>query len=236
MAKYKCPTYGDCDRANAGEVFERSPGEDLKCPGCGTLLEAQAVETIKGGKKPLAVIVAGVALVLAGGTVWYVTKSPVEEAAPAGMVVASAPTVVAAAKVGGDKLLPSDMETSALRKDGDAQLANGDSTAAEQSSNKAAANEMLKSAVAKMGQGKLDEADQELREVLVRSPGHPLAYYNVAVLRLKQGKTDEALKEMEASFLSGFSHFDAMDQDADIDALRKDARFQKLVLQYRTSK
>lgn len=30
MAKYKCPTLGDCDKANSGEIFERAPGEELK--------------------------------------------------------------------------------------------------------------------------------------------------------------------------------------------------------------
>ena len=42
MAKYKCPTLGDCDHANRGEIFERAPGEDLKCPGCNTLLNPVA--------------------------------------------------------------------------------------------------------------------------------------------------------------------------------------------------
>ena len=42
MAKYKCPTLGDCDNANSGEVFERSPGDDVKCPKCDTPMELQA--------------------------------------------------------------------------------------------------------------------------------------------------------------------------------------------------
>lgn len=241
MAKYKCPTYGDCDRANAGETFERSPGEDLKCPGCGTLLELQATQGVPSRKKPVVAIVAGLVLVLVSGAGWYlmrpsangVVPEVAEETAAASAPIAMKEASTAAVSA---KLLPSEAETQDLRKEGDAQLANGDTTAAEQASNKAVANEMLKVAVSKLGQGKLEEAEKELREVLVRNPGNSLAYYNMAVLRLKQGKSDEAMREMEASFVAGFSHFDLMDKDADLDGLRKDARFQKLVLQYRPVK
>lgn len=45
----------------------------------------------------------------------------------------------------------------------------------------------------------------------------------------------DALKEFEASFMAGFSHFDKMDQDPDLDGLRKDARFTELVAQYRNA-
>ena len=61
------------------------------------------------------------------------------------------------------------------------------------------------------------------------------AAVSLAVLRLKQGRRDDALKEFEASFMAGFSHFDKMDQDPDLDGLRKDARFTELVAQYRNA-
>ena len=66
-----------------------------------------------------------------------------------------------------------------------------------------------------------------------RDPKQSLVSYNMAVLRLKQGRKDEALKELEASFMDGFSYFDQMDKDTDLDGIRKDARFNDLVAIYR---
>jgi hypothetical protein len=60
-------------------------------------------------------------------------------------------------------------------------------------------------------------------------------YYNLAVLRLKQGRTDEALKEFEASFLNGFTYFDEMTKDPDLDGIRNDPRFVALVNKYRSA-
>lgn len=40
MKKYVCPTLGDCDKANFGEIFEKESGDDLHCPGCNTMLVA----------------------------------------------------------------------------------------------------------------------------------------------------------------------------------------------------
>ena len=92
---------------------------------------------------------------------------------------------------------------------------------------------MLKLAIAKMAQGKLDEAEKVLLESRAKSPTQPLIAYNLAVLRLKQGRREDALKEFEASFVAGFRYFDEMDRDKDLDNLRKDLRFTKLVALYR---
>lgn len=248
MAKYKCPTLGDCDRANSGEIFERSPGEDLKCPGCGTLLVAQMTpSTPSGGKKTplIAAAVAAFALIAGGG--YFYKKSAttvVEPAAPSAALAVTAAAAVSApaaptiaqspVKVSETGLAPSNAETKELRIDGDKKLTEGDAAGAEQASNKAASNEMLKSAIAKMAQGKLDEAEKDLNDAKARNPKQSLVYYNMAILRLKQKRTDDALKELEASFMAGFSFFDKMDQDSDFDALRKDPRFVDLVAKYRS--
>jgi hypothetical protein len=264
MAKYKCPSLGDCDKANAGEIFERVPGEDLKCPACQALLMPQMTPSTPSGGKAKVLIAAGVAvLALAAGGGYFYTKSapvmvePVSIAAastpvaaePVSIAAAPAPVVAApvltpavmpaaasavagpAAKTG---IAPSDAETRALRMQGDAQLARGGAAEAELASSKAAANEMLKMAIAKMAQGKLDEAEKDLNEARARAPKQPLVYYNMAILRLKQGRTDDALKQFEASFIAGFSYFDQMDQDSDLDGLRKTPRFVELVAKYRT--
>lgn len=241
MAKYKCPTLGDCDNANSGEVFERSPGEDVKCPKCDTPMELQA-----GGQagprgpntKIVLAAVAGVlVLALGAGGYWYVQR-PLTAAVE---VIETAPAVLATVKEVIDlgknaALSPSDEETKALRIEGDQKLAKGDAAGAEMASSKAAANEMLKTAISKMAQGKLDEAEKELAEARLRDPHNVLVSYNVAVLRLKQNRTNDALSEFEASFKDGFQYFDQMAQDRDLDALRKDKRFQDLLSRYQPQK
>ena len=259
MAKYKCPSLGDCDKANAGEIFERVPGEDLKCPACQALLMPQMTPSTPAGGKAKVLIAAGAAvLTLAAGGGYFYTKSAPVVVEPASIVAASIPVTaepvsIAAAPAPGvavpvlppavsavsdpaakTGIAPSDAETRALRVQGDAQLARGGAAEAELASSKAAANEMLKMAIAKMAQGKLDEAEKDLNEARARAPKQPLVYYNMAILRLKQQRTDDALKEFEASFIAGFSYFDQMDRDSDLDGLRKMPRFVELVAKYRT--
>lgn len=240
MAMYKCPTLGDCDRANAGEIFERGPGEELKCPGCGIQLEAQQVQSSagEGRRKPLiAATAAAVVLALGAGGYYFYGKShsaaPAPVAAePAPAAEAAAPTPVAPAATPG--MAPPEAETLALRRSGEESLTKGDAQNAELASQRAATNELLKLGIAKLGQGKLDEAEKDFEAARARDPKQPLVYYNTAILRLRQGRTDDALKELEASFLNGFSYFDKMDADTDLDGLRKDPRFAELVARYRS--
>ena len=250
MPTYKCPTIGDCERANAGEIFVRSPGEDLHCPDCSTLLEPQASAVAKGPSKKLiagAVAVAVVAVIGAGGGFFYKRSHSAAEAvsqavtAPFDGAASATPVVVAetpasstsaATSVG---ISPSEADISAQRKDSDTKLSQGDAPGAEAASNQVAAKEMVKVAIAQMSQGKLDDAEKELSDAAARDPKQSLVYYNMAVLRLKQGRTDDALKELEASFLSGFSYFDEMQKDPDLDGIRNDPRFTALVKKYRTT-
>jgi tetratricopeptide (TPR) repeat protein len=246
MPTYKCPTLGDCERANSGEIFTRSPGEDLRCPGCSTLLELQAAPQRGAGleKRIIIAAVAVAVLAIAGGGGYYYKKSHANTAeataatdsttsAPVVTAAASASTEPAMAATGG--IAPTDADIGAQRKDGDAKLSQGDASGAEQASNQAAAKEMVKVAIAEMTQGKLDDAEKELTDATTRDPKQPLAYYNLAVLRLKQGRTDDALKEFEASFLNGFTYFDEMAKDPDLDGIRNDPRFVALVNKYRSA-
>lgn len=237
MAKYKCPTLGDCDKANSGEIFERSPGEDLKCPECATTLEPQMTSTPPGGGSKRVPVIAAVAVLalLAGGAYFYSQREPAPavvagEAAP----VASEPAAAPAVAKSSAGIAPSDEETRALRQQGQDQLTAGDAQGAASASSRAAVNELLKVAIANMAQGKLDEADKDLAQARERGPKEPLVYYNTAILRLKQGRTDDAIDQFEASFMAGFSHFDKLAQDRDLDALRETPRFAALVKQYDT--
>ncbi|MGO4330539.1 tetratricopeptide repeat protein [Cupriavidus sp. 2TAF22] len=243
MAKYKCPTLGDCERANAGEIFERSPGDDLHCPGCNILLDQVQGPTggKRGGVNKAAIAgAAAVVVALAGGGYFFLAHKagqPEESVEPVAAPVAAAEAAPepapASAPASAGGIAPNEAETAALRTKGESDLKTGNADSAEQASNKAAANEMLKLAIAKMTQGKLDEAEKSLASARDLDPRQSLVPYNLAVLRLKQGRTDDALKEFEASFMAGFPYFDKMDQDPDLDSLRKDPRFTKLVEQYR---
>jgi tetratricopeptide (TPR) repeat protein len=241
MAKYKCPTLGDCDKANSGEIFERSPGEDLKCPNCATPMEPQSTApTGSGGsKKRLPIMIGAAALVLlAGGGYFYSERGKAVTVAAASPEAAVAPAAAAApapAQPAAAGIAPSDAETKELRQQGEAQLASGDAEQAATASSRAAVNELLKLAIANMAQGKFDEAGKVLAQARERGPKEPLVYYNTAILRLRQGRTDDALKEFEASFMAGFNHFDMLEKDHDLDELRKTPRFAALIKQYDTA-
>jgi len=177
------------------------------------------------------------AAVIAVGAGAYVFLKPQPEAEPVVQADASAAapaqTEAAAPQASQTGIAPSDAETAEQRRLSEQALVNGKASEAEAAGSQAAANEMMKVAIAKMAQGKFDEAEKELLAARARAPKQPLVYYNMAVLRLKQARTDDALKEFEGAFLAGFTHFREMDADTDLDQLRKDPRFDKLVKQYR---
>ncbi|WP_246794411.1 TPR end-of-group domain-containing protein [Burkholderia perseverans] len=260
MANYKCRARGDCDRAERGEVFVLSPGENLNCPGCGLPLELLDTETRKPTSKvPIAAAVAGIAvLALAGGGYYYSahraeTRADTRQASTAAMpastpaaplasapvvpvvtVAGQAPAAPAAPVIasGPSGIAPTDADIAALRKQGDEKLAKADAAGAETASNDAAAKEMIKVAIADMTQGKLDDADKALSDAATRAPKQSLVYYNLGVLRLKQGRTDDALKALDESFQLGFAYFDQMAKDTDLDSIRNDPRFVALLKKY----
>ncbi|HVW50251.1 MAG TPA: tetratricopeptide repeat protein [Trinickia sp.] len=255
MPKYKCPSVGDCDKANTGEIFERTAAEDIRCPECSTLMVLQDQNRTSKPANPKIIAIAAVAIFVVvaalGGGLYYkkshatvatetaaaATATTASAPAPATSVTPIAKTEPASAPVTGNAsgIAPSDAEITAQRKDSDTKLKQGDAQGAESESNQVAAKEMVKAAIAQMSQGKLAEAEKELNDALARDPRQSLVYYNMGVLRLKQGRTDEALKQFEASFLNGFNYFDEMAKDPDLNSIRNDPRFIVLVKKYRTT-
>ena len=252
MYKYKCKSVGDCSIADRGELItSETKLDDPKCQSCQCALElieesgAGAGSANNGGKGVViaAVAVAGLAIAGIGG--WFalhskaVPQDPVETASvqeptvqvPSQVLVAPASEAMTQTVGGG--IAPSEAETSSARREADKTLGNGEFSEAEKKSARAATLEMIKTAVAKMGQGDLAGAEKELMQAKERDAAEPLIYYNLAIVRLRQSRSEEALNQLEAAFMAGFSHFDVMDQDHDLDPLRNNPKFKELMLTYR---
>jgi tetratricopeptide (TPR) repeat protein len=254
MANYQCHTYGDCDRAKSHEIFVRSPGDDLRCPDCKEPLKLQ--DAPRKSPLPTRQIIAtavGIAVLALAGAGFYLhgrggqpgsssshagasavpgrpaSSSKLADATPASAVRSPAPNT-ASGPVG---IGAPAKDIAATRKQGDEMLIHGDAAGAETASNEAAANEMIKVAIADMKQGKLDDAEKALDSALARDSNQSLIYYNLGVLRLKQGRTNDALAELELSFQHGFRYFNQMDKDSDIDGIRDNPRFVAMLKKYR---
>lgn len=254
MYKYKCKSVGDCSVANRGEfITSEALLNDPKCNDCGCALElideggsgANGGSGRTGSKARIVVAAVATVVVLAGGGAWYALgtggkDSTVAETATIALVapppVVAEPVEPPAAALtpttaGG--IQPSDSDTSIARREADQKLSNGEFSEAEQKAARAAALEMIKTAVAKMGQGDLVGAEKELMQARERDATESLIYYNLGIVRLRQQQPEEALKQLEAAFMAGFKHFDAMDKDTDLDSLREQPKFKELVNLYR---
>lgn len=246
MYQYKCKSIGDCSVANSGEyVKSETMLNDPKCSDCGCALELVEGSGSGGGSKKsgaspklVPMIAAGIAAAaIAGGASWYLLGSkPAQSIAiipPSAEIMVEEKVVTPTAETASSGLAPSETETSLARRDADEKLRQGEFSEAERKAARSAALEMIKAAVAKMGQGDLNGAEKELQQAKERDATEPLIYYNLAIVHLRQNQPEEALRHMEASFMAGFKHFEAMDQDTDIDPLRKSPKFQELLNIYR---
>ena len=251
MYTYKCKSVGDCSVANRGEfITSENLLNDPKCSDCNCPLElidagASAVGgKAKSGVKGIAVAGAAAALALLAGGSWFALGGKnQQEPALAASVVAAAPAPLAvpdpipvvSATPAMNGIAPSETDTSVARREADEKLSSGQFSEAEKKAARAAALEMIKTAVAKLGQGDIEGADKELMQARERDATESLVYYNLAIVRLRQQQPDEALKQLEAAFMAGFKHFDAMDKDTDLEPLRNTVKFKELVGLYRKS-
>jgi hypothetical protein len=245
MTQYHCPALVDCPRADARELFDLPTASNNKCPTCQSPLvpavqPGAAAPAGGGSKKTLLAGGGAVVLALAAAGAWYLSHRPAAAPAsatapaPAAAAPAAAPPAEPAAASNG--IVPDAAETAALKRQGETQLVSGAAGDAELASSKAAANELIKLAVAKLAQGKLEDAEKDLLAAKEKDPRQSLVNYNLGVLRLRQNRTDDALKELEASFMKGFPYFDQLAQDSDLAPLRKDARFAALLKRYQPAK
>jgi quercetin dioxygenase-like cupin family protein len=73
--------------------------------------------------------------------------------------------------------------------------------------------------------GKLEEAEQVMREGLEEKPGNPAMLYNLACLEARAGKTDAALDHLVAAAETNERFRNAAQTDEDFASIRDDPRF-----------
>jgi tetratricopeptide (TPR) repeat protein len=84
-------------------------------------------------------------------------------------------------------------------------------------------------AVAYMQQQKFNKAEEDLRKAKELSPDSPSVRYNLASLHSLKGNVDLALDEIDAALAKGFTDYDALRRDPDLDNLRKHPEFRKIL-------
>ncbi len=77
--------------------------------------------------------------------------------------------------------------------------------------------------------GRYAEAEEEFQKVLGIDPENDVAHYNLACTYSLWGKFGPALEHLRLSIEYGFTDFDHIGRDPDLDPLRKDPRFQPLI-------
>lgn len=84
-------------------------------------------------------------------------------------------------------------------------------------------------AVAYMQQKKFNKAHEDLKKAVELAPKSPAVHYNLASLYSLKGDIDLALDEIDSSLASGFSDYDALRRDPDLDNVRKSPEFRKVL-------
>lgn len=84
-------------------------------------------------------------------------------------------------------------------------------------------------AVAYMLQRKFNKADEDLRRAKELSPDSAAIRYNYASLHSLRGNVDLALDEIDAALAKGFSDYDALRRDPDLENARRHPEFRKVL-------
>ncbi len=84
-------------------------------------------------------------------------------------------------------------------------------------------------AVAYMQLAKFNKAEEDLRKAKELAPNSPSVRYNYASLHSLNGNVDLALDEIDAALTQGFSDYDALRLDPDLNAVRRHPEFRKIL-------
>lgn len=76
---------------------------------------------------------------------------------------------------------------------------------------------------------KFNKAEEDLRKAKELSPDSASIRYNYASLHSLNGNVDLALDEIDAALTKGFSDYDALRRDPDLENLRKHPEFRKIL-------
>lgn len=84
-------------------------------------------------------------------------------------------------------------------------------------------------AVAYMLQKKYNKAQEDLKEAVKLAPKSPAVHYNLASLYSLKGDVDIALDEIDAALANGFTDYDSLRKDPDLDNVRRSPEFRKVL-------
>ena len=77
--------------------------------------------------------------------------------------------------------------------------------------------------------GRFDRCKAKLEEILKIDPKNNIAHYNLACLHSRRKKFSKAIEELNTAVSSGYTSFGYMEQDPDLDALRKLPGYKKIL-------
>jgi TolB-like protein/Flp pilus assembly protein TadD/predicted Ser/Thr protein kinase len=77
--------------------------------------------------------------------------------------------------------------------------------------------------------GEVEEGKKWVEKAIVASPGDPSTTYNVACFYAKVGDKEKSLSVLEDAIRNGFAHREWVEHDTDLDSLRGDERFRRIV-------
>jgi len=84
-------------------------------------------------------------------------------------------------------------------------------------------------AVAYMQQPRFNKAQEDLNKALEMAPNSPSIHDDMACLHSLDGKVDLALDEIDAALTKGFSEYDVLRRDSDLESVRNHPEFRKVL-------
>lgn len=83
--------------------------------------------------------------------------------------------------------------------------------------------------------GRLDKGLEVDKKLVIICPEEPIFHYNLACSHSRLGEVESAIRSLEEAIRLGYQNFDHLRKDRDLDNLKQDARFLKLLRQLDTS-
>jgi Flp pilus assembly protein TadD len=83
--------------------------------------------------------------------------------------------------------------------------------------------------IAYMQQRKFNKAGDDLLKAVALKPGDKSIHYNLTALYSLQGANDRAFDSLDKAMALGFSNYEALRNDPDLDGIRNEPEFQKVL-------